>query len=235
MEPSESESVGSPTTTIDPQLGSQREPSSPVPNHDHDPQSSDSDLNGKSGLKDGDETHELGGEFHDKLDLKDEGEGVGETEEKDSSVEAGGGELGGETEKKDSDFEAGGGELGGESGAPESGEGQASDDGSNGDERYVCNENVKESEVDKVSGDDDDNGVEGDEVEKQEDRSSGKQYPLRPEAEDCAFYLKTGTCKFGFNCKFNHPVGRRKNQVLLFVPLTLANYYYLTHMVALHV
>lgn len=38
-------------------------------------------------------------------------------------------------------------------------------------------------------------------------------YPVRPEAEDCAFYMKTGTCKFGANCKFNHPV-RRKNQVI---------------------
>ncbi|CAH9109843.1 unnamed protein product [Cuscuta epithymum] len=35
-------------------------------------------------------------------------------------------------------------------------------------------------------------------------------YPLRPDAEDCAFYMKTGTCKFGFQCKFNHP--RRKSQ-----------------------
>lgn len=38
------------------------------------------------------------------------------------------------------------------------------------------------------------------------------QYPVRPEAEDCSFYLKTGTCKFGANCRFNHPV-RRKSQV----------------------
>ncbi|CAH9104514.1 unnamed protein product [Cuscuta europaea] len=35
-------------------------------------------------------------------------------------------------------------------------------------------------------------------------------YPLRPDAEDCAFYVKTGTCKFGFHCKFNHP--RLKSQ-----------------------
>lgn len=34
------------------------------------------------------------------------------------------------------------------------------------------------------------------------------QYPLRPHAEDCSFYLKTGNCKFGVNCKFNHPVQR---------------------------
>ncbi|KAF5732187.1 zinc finger CCCH domain-containing protein 67 [Tripterygium wilfordii] len=36
-------------------------------------------------------------------------------------------------------------------------------------------------------------------------------YPVRPEAGDCAFYMKTGNCKFGSNCKFNHPV-IRKNQ-----------------------
>ncbi|KAL5750686.1 hypothetical protein ACOSP7_025289 [Xanthoceras sorbifolium] len=36
-------------------------------------------------------------------------------------------------------------------------------------------------------------------------------FPVRPDAEDCAYYMKTGTCKFGSNCKFNHPV-RRKNQ-----------------------
>ncbi|KAG9152312.1 hypothetical protein Leryth_021256, partial [Lithospermum erythrorhizon] len=38
-------------------------------------------------------------------------------------------------------------------------------------------------------------------------------YPLRPDAEDCAFYMKTGSCKYGFHCKFNHPpVARRKYQ-----------------------
>ncbi|XP_057767464.1 zinc finger CCCH domain-containing protein 67-like isoform X2 [Salvia miltiorrhiza] len=36
-------------------------------------------------------------------------------------------------------------------------------------------------------------------------------YPMRPDAEDCAFYMKFGSCKFGLNCKFNHPP-RRKNQ-----------------------
>lgn len=37
-------------------------------------------------------------------------------------------------------------------------------------------------------------------------------YPVRPDAEDCAYYMKTGTCKFGATCKFNHPP-RRRNQV----------------------
>ncbi|KAL8478604.1 hypothetical protein ACS0TY_030473 [Phlomoides rotata] len=36
-------------------------------------------------------------------------------------------------------------------------------------------------------------------------------YPMRPDAEDCTFYMKFGSCKFGLNCKFNHPP-RRKNQ-----------------------
>ncbi|KAI3463662.1 hypothetical protein Pfo_020325 [Paulownia fortunei] len=38
-------------------------------------------------------------------------------------------------------------------------------------------------------------------------------YPMRPDAEDCVFYMKFGSCKFGLNCKFNHPP-RRKNQVV---------------------
>lgn len=37
-------------------------------------------------------------------------------------------------------------------------------------------------------------------------------YPMRPDAEDCPYYMKFGSCKFGLNCKFNHPP-RRKNQV----------------------
>ncbi|OWM90567.1 hypothetical protein CDL15_Pgr014870 [Punica granatum] len=38
-------------------------------------------------------------------------------------------------------------------------------------------------------------------------------FPVRPGAEDCAFYIKTGTCKFGSLCKFNHPVRRRNPHV----------------------
>lgn len=55
-------------------------------------------------------------------------------------------------------------------------------------------------------------------VEKKEGNISdgNHQFPLRPEAEDCSFYMKTGSCKFGINCKFNHPI-RRKNQVISFL------------------
>ncbi|KAL8118454.1 hypothetical protein AgCh_016108 [Apium graveolens] len=35
--------------------------------------------------------------------------------------------------------------------------------------------------------------------------------PLRSDAEDCSFFMKTGTCKFGSYCKFNHPL-KIKNQ-----------------------
>ncbi|XP_058749072.1 zinc finger CCCH domain-containing protein 67-like [Vicia villosa] len=83
------------------------------------------------------------------------------------------------------------------------------DDGWNGDDEvndWVENVNVNENVV--VSG-------EVDQVENKDERSNGngraELYPLRPEAEDCSFYLKTGTCKFGSNCKFNHPLRRRSS------------------------
>ncbi|XP_074294707.1 zinc finger CCCH domain-containing protein 43 [Silene latifolia] len=34
-------------------------------------------------------------------------------------------------------------------------------------------------------------------------------YPVRPGAEVCSFYMKTGNCKFGTSCKFNHPPLRK--------------------------
>ena len=54
----------------------------------------------------------------------------------------------------------------------------------------------------------------GHESEKRAERSGPKrfQYPVRPEAEDCAYYLKTWSCKFGMHCKFNHPARKKPNQ-----------------------
>ncbi|OWM65467.1 hypothetical protein CDL15_Pgr009057 [Punica granatum] len=68
------------------------------------------------------------------------------------------------------------------------------------------NEDGNESDKD---GDD-----QKEEEEEEEERGFGRKnkFPVRPDAEDCAFYMKTGTCKFGSNCKFNHPI-RRKPQV----------------------
>ena len=31
-------------------------------------------------------------------------------------------------------------------------------------------------------------------------------YPQRPGEKDCAHYMLTRTCKFGDNCKFDHPI-----------------------------
>jgi len=31
-------------------------------------------------------------------------------------------------------------------------------------------------------------------------------YPDRPGAPDCGYYLRTGLCGYGSNCRFNHPV-----------------------------
>ncbi|XAR67946.1 hypothetical protein NMG60_11002898 [Bertholletia excelsa] len=45
-----------------------------------------------------------------------------------------------------------------------------------------------------------------------EGRNRRYPYPVRPDVEDCSYYMRTGTCKFGSNCKFNHPP-KRRNQV----------------------
>ena len=39
----------------------------------------------------------------------------------------------------------------------------------------------------------------------QDQTADSKQYPIRPGEPDCAFFIKSGTCKFGETCKFNHP------------------------------
>ncbi|RWW34807.1 hypothetical protein GW17_00000391 [Ensete ventricosum] len=43
------------------------------------------------------------------------------------------------------------------------------------------------------------------------------RFPQRPDATECAYYIKTGTCKFGLNCRFNHPPKRRHRVVPLFI------------------
>lgn len=34
-------------------------------------------------------------------------------------------------------------------------------------------------------------------------------YPERPGVQDCTYYLRTGLCKFGMTCRFNHPPNRK--------------------------
>lgn len=98
---------------------------------------------------------------------------------------------------------------------------EESDGGENQDGNENENENESEVEVVIEIEVDVDNG---DELENNDEGSDSRrnQYPVRPEAEDCSFYLKTGTCKFGSNCKFNHPVRRKNNQVQI-LPLSLVS------------
>lgn len=39
-----------------------------------------------------------------------------------------------------------------------------------------------------------------------------EEFPERPDQPECAYYLKTGDCKFKFNCKFHHPKNRLPKQ-----------------------
>ncbi|KAJ9562525.1 hypothetical protein OSB04_007685 [Centaurea solstitialis] len=43
----------------------------------------------------------------------------------------------------------------------------------------------------------DDNGI---------GNNSNMLHPIRPHSKDCAFFIRTGKCKFGTTCIFNHPV-----------------------------
>ncbi|KAH7852477.1 hypothetical protein Vadar_025223 [Vaccinium darrowii] len=75
------------------------------------------------------------------------------------------------------------------------------------DERFLDSDGLitEESLSQKLEkaglGSNDDENINGDD-------GGGSLHPLRPYAEDCPFYIRTGTCKFGLNCRFNHPVSR---------------------------
>ncbi|GMH31464.1 hypothetical protein Nepgr_033307 [Nepenthes gracilis] len=77
--------------------------------------------------------------------------------------------------------------------------GEAKDE-SEGDRRETENENVGEKERDA--------GMVG-----RVERRRRNRYPVRPEAEDCSFYVRTGMCRFEMNCKFNHPPRRNISAV----------------------
>ncbi|KAI3761402.1 hypothetical protein L1987_51817 [Smallanthus sonchifolius] len=80
----------------------------------------------------------------------------------------------------------------------------------------IGDENDKESEyVENLEIERDDVGGDGWEEGSVAVPDGGKlkayHYPLRLHAGDCSLYIRTGMCKFGSNCRFNHPI-RRKNQ-----------------------
>lgn len=66
--------------------------------------------------------------------------------------------------------------------------------------------NAAEDEDNENEEERNDNEIDGENVTKSEGKRS--HYPVRPDAESCAYYMKTGLCKFGCNCKFNHPIRR---------------------------
>lgn len=77
-------------------------------------------------------------------------------------------------------------------------------------------ETGKKNDVDAYGRSDEEEGKDDENqcqlLEEKRGGRSYNNYPVRPEAEDCSYYMKTGMCKYGSNCKFNHPF-RRKNQV----------------------
>ncbi|PNX92903.1 zinc finger CCCH domain-containing protein zfn-like [Trifolium pratense] len=38
---------------------------------------------------------------------------------------------------------------------------------------------------------------------------NSESYPQRPGEPDCSYYIKTGLCRFGSTCRFNHPPNRK--------------------------
>lgn len=38
------------------------------------------------------------------------------------------------------------------------------------------------------------------------DAAESSPYPDRPGEPDCLYYMRTGSCSYGSNCRFNHPV-----------------------------
>ncbi|XP_048443765.1 zinc finger CCCH domain-containing protein 43 isoform X45 [Pyrus x bretschneideri] len=80
-------------------------------------------------------------------------------------------------------------------------------------EREKENERERESEKSESSSGGGGGNENGGEVEEEvvEESSRRDQYPLR--LGDCRYHLRTGNCKFGSNCKYNHPRRRKNKQV----------------------
>ncbi|XP_057817520.1 zinc finger CCCH domain-containing protein 8 isoform X1 [Cryptomeria japonica] len=83
------------------------------------------------------------------------------------------------------------------------------------DKRESVNASDQKVEVDGVqTGGKDESGIAGSVDGKTEKKftplkpalgQNSKGLPIRPAETDCPFYVKTGSCKYGANCRFNHP------------------------------
>lgn len=82
------------------------------------------------------------------------------------------------------------------------------------DAESVEDENESEEGNEQNSGSKCGDGVTESGRDNRSNNSRTLNYPMRPDAEDCAFYMRNGSCKFGSNCKFNHPPSR-KNKVCM--------------------
>ena len=58
----------------------------------------------------------------------------------------------------------------------------------------------------------------------QDQAADSKHYPIRPGEPDCSYFLKSGTCKFGATCKFNHPQPQRLSDEDTTVDVTLISH-----------
>lgn len=67
------------------------------------------------------------------------------------------------------------------------------------------NENILE----RPDGND---NLEGDSMESKDGKHKKYYYPLRPDADNCPFFMRNGFCRYGSNCKFNHPFKRRSQE-----------------------
>ena len=52
-------------------------------------------------------------------------------------------------------------------------------------------------------------------------------YPERSGEPDCTYYLRTGLCRFGMSCRFNHPPDR--NMVSCYLPQLLSCFVWHIH------
>ncbi|CAF2110367.1 hypothetical protein Bca4012_094679 [Brassica carinata] len=80
--------------------------------------------------------------------------------------------------------------------------------------KELKNVGLDEEKMMSVPGGVDSKALEEEEEEEEDGVSENESealYPVRPGAEDCAFYMRTGSCKFGSTCKFNHPLPNPTN------------------------